>query len=469
MKTKNVLLALLLAPWLLGPLQASGEEKRPEPDAVVLLVCLGEPGQVALLAVLDVDHPDLCCHALEAIIEHGNDLAPFVPKAADLLLSSHDPEVARCAGRLLARAGRKGEEALLEHIRTSSRGNRDWAAVEAAAPHLASRLLARIVEEQAPEEQHLGFDIEGLRRTEIVGGGGGKGFEDRCPASGHLVGLRHTTIGWAGHRILRSIQPLYLANGEIREGPVHGRRNGRPAEVRAKPGYAVGGLLVRSGHRVDGFALVFLRIDGDRLDPADSYIGPWSGGRGGGAERLLGGSGLLIAGICGREGADVDAIGLVERAPSSPAAGGHLVRLTFEGRIDGSEQIVINSKEARWENVFWGTSKTSVRLNGVTWDPRKSTVLANRGETEFLPVTVDFSTARLEKTRGRDAVVLLPERGSVTVRIADNPNGTDLYEFSILFEPTGPPAELCIRATVDGSDEILVTAEKATWRHRHWG
>lgn len=306
------------------------------------------------------------------------------------------------------------------------------------------------------------------RATPLHGGGGGSPFEAGGPQGAPLVGLRHTTIVWAGHRIVRSLEPLFLVDGEIRGGPVVGRPNGPEQETRARPGYAVGALLVRAGHRVDGFRVVFMRVAGHELDPSDVYTSPWIGGPGGGAEQLLGGSGRLVVGIRGRHGADVDALGLLEQAP--PAAPEEPpVRLTFSGRIDGSEKIVIGAEAARWENLHWGTSRTTVHLGGVAWTPSENPVLSNRGPTAYLPVDVDFTTARLVKTHGRDVVALITGPTSVTVRIADGPNGTDLYEFSVVLERARRYAELSIRATIDGSDEILVTSEKATWRHRHWG
>lgn len=56
----------------------------------------------------------------------------------------------------------------------------------------------------------------------------------------------------------------------------------------------------------------------------------------------------------------------------------------------------------------------------------------------------------------------------VTVRIADSPSGSDSYAFTILLDPIGPAAELYIRATIDGSDELLITADRATWTHHHY-
>lgn len=307
-----------------------------------------------------------------------------------------------------------------------------------------------------------------VRATPIRGGGGGQPFAVRGPEGAPLVGLRTTTIVWAGHRIIRSLQPLFLVDGAVRGGAVLGRPSGDPRELRARPGYAVGAVDVRAGHRLDGLRIVFLRIVGDRLEPSDAYESPWAGGRGGGSARL-GGDGRPVVGIVGRHGADVDALGLLLRGAPPAATAGRRVRLDFSGRIDGSERIVIRADAARWENVYWGTSQTTVTLGGVAWTPRAQPVLPNRGATTFLAGPVDFSTARLVRTRGRDTVTLSAAPEAVTVRIADNPNGTDLYQFSILLDRPSPFAELSIRATIDGSDEIRVSAEQATWRHRHWG
>ena len=193
----------------------------------------------------------------------------------------------------------------------------------------------------------------GLRATRILGGGGGSPFEVRGPRGALLVGLRHTTIVWAGHRIVRSLQPLFLVDGEVRGGAVLGRPNGPVQTTLARPGYAVGALLVRAGHRVDGFAVVFMRVAGDGLDPSDVTTSPWVGGTGGGAEQLLGGSGRVVEGLCGRHGADLDALGLLERVPP-PAPKAAPVRLTFSGRIDGSERIVIGAEAARWRTSTGG-------------------------------------------------------------------------------------------------------------------
>src|ERR1700722_2113203 len=54
--------------------------------------------------------------------------------------------------------------------------------------------------------------------------------------------------------------------------------------VRAKPGYAVGGVTLRSGLNINGLSVTFMRIQGRRLDPNQSYESKWVGDRTGGGE-----------------------------------------------------------------------------------------------------------------------------------------------------------------------------------------
>jgi hypothetical protein len=101
-------------------------------------------------------------------------------------------------------------------------------------------------------------------------------------------------------------------------GKVHGNRIGRErkniAEAVAKPGYAVGALVAKGRDDrdgVNGFRVLFMRLDGVRLDPSDAYESGWFGGRRGGAEAKLGGDGSIVIGIRGRESDNLDAIGLL--------------------------------------------------------------------------------------------------------------------------------------------------------------
>ncbi len=61
--------------------------------------------------------------------------------------------------------------------------------------------------------------------------------------------------------------------------------------VRAKPGYAVGGVTVRSGLNINGLSVTFMRINDRRLDPNQAYESAWVGDRTGGGEFFLIGEG----------------------------------------------------------------------------------------------------------------------------------------------------------------------------------
>jgi hypothetical protein len=176
----------------------------------------------------------------------------------------------------------------------------------------AEALRLRILTERRGELSPFG-DEPGLFRSKIHGGGGGGEFEERFPDDATLVGFRYSTSNWNGHTIVRALQPILAGPDGETTGAWHGKPGGTPSELRAKDGWAVGGIIVKAGQRVDGVAVVFLRNRRGRLDPRDYEISEWIGGRGGGGEALLGANGDPVVGLSGRSGADLDAIGVILR------------------------------------------------------------------------------------------------------------------------------------------------------------
>ena len=85
----------------------------------------------------------------------------------------------------------------------------------------------------------------------------------------------------------------------------------RTVHLRASPGYAVGGVTLRSGLNINGLSVTFMRIHDRRLDTNHSYESDWVGDRTGGGEAYLGGDGAPVVGICGGQDAEkVSALGL---------------------------------------------------------------------------------------------------------------------------------------------------------------
>ena len=144
------------------------------------------------------------------------------------------------------------------------------------------------------------------------------------------------------------------------------------------------------------------------------------------------------------------------------------VRLSFHGKIDGSEVIEITPTHAHWTHRHWAWPSQPVVLNDALWNPRKQRSLENTGTTRFLFDAVDFASARLENVKGRDIVSLETGRDLVRVHICDSPNGADTYEFDIVFDPPPAPQSLRIRADIDGSDRLLIDKTGIWWEHRHW-
>jgi hypothetical protein len=154
----------------------------------------------------------------------------------------------------------------------------------------------------------------GLQKTAANGGANiGSQFENVPKDRSLLVGLSGTTGSIPGFPIcIRSVRPIYLSPQGIMDGASVGAPQGDQFHVKARKGYAVGAIVSKGGHAVDGFKVIFMRIDGARLNPNDSYESDWIGGKGGGPETTLGGDGRPVIGIHGNQGGVVHSLGLVQ-------------------------------------------------------------------------------------------------------------------------------------------------------------
>ncbi len=177
----------------------------------------------------------------------------------------------------------------------------------------ARRLLAEV-------SQHVSAGA--AEQSDPAGGTGGTPFEEIPIQGALLVGLNLTEGDFAGHTILRAVQAIYLGPEGLLDGEPHGNFGSDHKKLLARPGYAVGGMKVSTGARIDGLALVFMRVRADRLDPDDAYESEWVGGKDGGAPIRIEGQGRPAVGLYGAVGVDLDRIGLMldAQAPSAAAA-----------------------------------------------------------------------------------------------------------------------------------------------------
>lgn len=223
-----------------------------------------------------------------------------------------------------ATPGAPGSEERLDVLRAvlatvEPRPRAGWTELHRSRLHALRLALAELVALDREEEAHrLWFEeLAALRGDDpglgpepvLVGGSGGESFED-APAGGELVGLRVTTTGYNGRTVIGSVQGIFRADGAEVVGQRHGQLRAGSPELRAPEGWRVAGLVAAGGDRLDGFQLVYVPRDGsDRRVRMSEWIGSHRE-----RELLIGGRGVVITGIRGRAGADVDALGLVGSA-----------------------------------------------------------------------------------------------------------------------------------------------------------
>jgi hypothetical protein len=108
------------------------------------------------------------------------------------------------------------------------------------------------------------------------------------------------------------LQPIYLTRSGEKVGQWFGPAAATPIVIKAKPGYVVGALHLRSGVVFDALAVTFVRFDKGRMVATDTYASEWVGGKGGNPGSI-GNSGSLIVGVVGRigGGGNVCALGAV--------------------------------------------------------------------------------------------------------------------------------------------------------------
>ena len=159
-------------------------------------------------------------------------------------------------------------------------------------------------------------------------------YSVRSKKPGVLIGFEVGLGPWLNLELVYALRPIYLtADGESKGGAQglfeafskDGKMIGavtRTVTVKARPGYAVSGMTVRSGLLINGLALNYQRIDGSRLDPNDGYTSKWIGDRTGGGEVSFDSKSMVVVGIHGRNSdRNCQSIGLTYLDPAAlPAA-----------------------------------------------------------------------------------------------------------------------------------------------------
>jgi hypothetical protein len=168
------------------------------------------------------------------------------------------------------------------------------------------------------------IDSERLGKSRLVGAQELEPFDDLPDEPAFLIGLVATIPdNPADGPTINSLFSVFRTRQGKKRGPSFGTRGGKSISVEAKPGYAVGAIIVRQQEAITGLKAVFMKIDGIRLNADDSYEGPWLAAEAAerapeaanvppGSETKLGGNGQPIVGTFGFHGQQVTALGIYQ-------------------------------------------------------------------------------------------------------------------------------------------------------------
>jgi hypothetical protein len=143
---------------------------------------------------------------------------------------------------------------------------------------------------------------KGFQATELIGPGARNDptFTDTGPEPGVLIGVFACDQQDGG--VVSYLQPIFLTAQGEKTGQAYGKLSTRPVHVlKAKSGYAVGGIKLRHGGAIDQVQLVFMRVDGEKLNPADQQLSAKVGVEGAVPLQVLS-TGPLVVGLGGTRG-----------------------------------------------------------------------------------------------------------------------------------------------------------------------
>ncbi|QEG25958.1 Serine protease Do-like HtrA [Gemmata obscuriglobus] len=155
-------------------------------------------------------------------------------------------------------------------------------------------------------------------------------FKTIGPAGAILIGVEARFGKFGDLDIVRAVRPIYRVNGKEEFGKQFGNDLKGAVTLKAKDGYAVGGVTGKAGWWCNGFALTFMKVKPDgTLDPKDSYESEWAGFNGKGDVHRVMTDGAPAVGIVGKiVGHETTAFGLLfkgqegfETNPSAPVPG----------------------------------------------------------------------------------------------------------------------------------------------------
>jgi regulation of enolase protein 1 (concanavalin A-like superfamily) len=151
--------------------------------------------------------------------------------------------------------------------------------------------LFPFIETAVKEKRTKDVDIVGFKASKEL-------YRDVPAEGGVLIGFEVGLGKFGTNDVVDSLRPIYLTKDGEKKGEWYGKVPDKPIEVKAKAGYVVGGLTVRAALVMDGFSVMFVKLDKNQLDLKDTYQSDWVGGPGG-RQAAVGGKGDIFVGVTG--------------------------------------------------------------------------------------------------------------------------------------------------------------------------
>jgi hypothetical protein len=126
-------------------------------------------------------------------------------------------------------------------------------------------------------------------------------FREVAGDGGVLVGIEVGLAKRLNDEYPYSVRPIYREGDREWTGGTAGNLTARPVarmvRVVAKPGFAVGGMWIRSDSAIHRIRVCFMRIADAHLDWTDNYVSDWIGDSDGGREVYIGAEGRPVVGL----------------------------------------------------------------------------------------------------------------------------------------------------------------------------
>ncbi len=150
------------------------------------------------------------------------------------------------------------------------------------------------VQEAVRDKRLADVDIRGFTLSQST-------YRDVCEEGGVLIGFQVGLGKFVNNDIVTSVRPIFRTKDGEKFGKWQGPAPATPLTVKAKPGYVVSGISMRTALSIDGFTLTFAKLGADGLDLSDTYNSEPAGGNGGNPSSI-GGNGALFVGATGHLG-----------------------------------------------------------------------------------------------------------------------------------------------------------------------